>query len=109
MLEITSVWKHRCLKEGSLVHWPNQINRLFELRIGLWKRLALAFVMLIALGIELVRGGASGCFGDLAASPLTVEILAPMIASAIHVAAAAGLGGVAGLLGGLFGSAVDFS
>ena len=23
---------------------PNQINRLFELRIGLWKRLALAFV-----------------------------------------------------------------
>jgi hypothetical protein len=32
-----------------------------------------------------------------------------MIASAIQVAAAAGLGGMAGLLGGLFGLAVDFS
>jgi hypothetical protein len=45
MLEITSVSGNiNASKKDLSFTVPKQINRLFELRIGLWKRLALAFV-----------------------------------------------------------------
>jgi len=64
---------------------------------------------LIALGIEPDLAGVSGAFVTSVASRGNSCIATdprhppPMLATAIQIAAAAGLGGMAGLLGGLFG------
>jgi len=67
-------------------------------------------ICLIALGIELDPAGVSRFAFVTSVVSRGNSCIAtdprhqpPMLATAIHVAAAAGLGGMAGLLGGLFG------